>query len=83
MVTATYNVTSEGQNQPDEQIDKLLFNEDGFPFELVSLALLVAIIGAVLLEKREKRSGRPCNSTWHSRWRSSSSAPGELWRGGT
>ena len=56
MATATYNATSEGQNPPDEQIASLLFNEYGFPFELVSLALLVAIIGAVLLAKREKRT---------------------------
>ncbi|MFA6001030.1 MAG: NADH-quinone oxidoreductase subunit J, partial [Thermoleophilia bacterium] len=32
----------------------LLFNEYSFPFELVSLVLLVAVMGAVLLAKKEK-----------------------------
>jgi len=54
MATADYNSTSEAQNPSDESIAALLFNEYAFPFELVSLALLVAMIGAVLLAKKEK-----------------------------
>lgn len=54
MATADYNSTSEAQNPGDEQIASLLFNEYAFPFELVSLALLVAMVGAVLLAKKEK-----------------------------
>ena len=54
MATADYNATSEAQNPADEQIASLLFNEYAFPFELVSLALLVAMVGAVLLAKKEK-----------------------------
>lgn len=54
MATAEYNSTSEAQNPGDEQIASLLFNEYAFPFELVSLALLVAMVGAVLLAKKEK-----------------------------
>lgn len=54
MATADYNSTAEAQNPGDEQIASLLFNEYAFPFELVSLALLVAMIGAVLLAKKEK-----------------------------
>ncbi len=55
MATATYNAGTEIQNPPDEDIASLLFNEYGLPFELVSLALLVAMIGAVLLAKKEKQ----------------------------
>lgn len=55
MATATYNAGAEIQNPPDEDIAALLFNEYGLPFELVSLALLVAMIGAVLLAKKEKQ----------------------------
>lgn len=54
MATADYNSTAEAQNPGDEQIASLLFNEYAFPFELVSLALLVAMVGAVLLAKKEK-----------------------------
>ncbi|MHB9111107.1 MAG: NADH-quinone oxidoreductase subunit J family protein [Thermoleophilia bacterium] len=54
MATADYNSTTEAQNPGDEQIASLLFNEYAFPFELVSLALLVAMVGAVLLAKKEK-----------------------------
>jgi len=53
MSTADYNATAEAQNPGDEQIASLLFNEYAFPFELVSLALLVAMVGAVLLAKKE------------------------------
>jgi len=54
MGTASYNAISESQNPSDDDIASLLFNEYAFPFELVSLALLVAMIGAVLLAKKEK-----------------------------
>ncbi len=54
MGSAAYNAVGEAQNPTDENIASLLFNEYAFPFELVSLALLVAMIGAVILAKKEK-----------------------------
>ncbi len=54
MGTATYNATVESQNPSDDQVASLIFNEYALPFELVSIALLVAMIGAVLLAKKEK-----------------------------
>jgi NADH:ubiquinone oxidoreductase subunit 6 (subunit J) len=56
MGTAGYNAMSEAQNPSDESIASILFNEYAFPFELVSVALLVAMVGAVLLAKKEKSS---------------------------
>lgn len=54
MVRADFNATSEIQNPADEEIATVLFNDYTFPFELVSLVLLVAVVGAVLLAKKEK-----------------------------
>lgn len=54
MATADFNATDEMHNPPDEEIAAMLFNDYTFPFELVSLVLLVAVAGAVLLAKREK-----------------------------
>jgi NADH:ubiquinone oxidoreductase subunit 6 (subunit J) len=53
--TASYNTTDVGQNPPDETMAELLFTEYSFPFELVSLVLLVAMVGAILLARRERR----------------------------
>jgi NADH-quinone oxidoreductase subunit J len=36
------------------QISALLFNRYVFPFELVSLVLLAAMIGAIVLARREE-----------------------------
>lgn len=55
MATANYNATKDAQNPSDDAIASLLFNEYAFPFELVSLALLVAMIGAVILAMKEKK----------------------------
>lgn len=52
--TSTYNSATEAQNPGTTDLSNLLFNEYAFPFELVSLVLLVAVVGAVLLAKREK-----------------------------
>ena len=38
-----------------EQMSSLLFNRYVFPFELVSLVLLAALIGAIVLARREER----------------------------
>ncbi|MFA5802961.1 MAG: NADH-quinone oxidoreductase subunit J [Thermoleophilia bacterium] len=54
MATADFNASETSQNPVDEDIATMLFNEYSFPFELVSLVLLVAVIGAVLLAKKEK-----------------------------
>jgi NADH-quinone oxidoreductase subunit J len=53
--TASYDATETAQNPADETVAELIFNVYTFPFEVVSLVLLVAIIGAVLLAKREKQ----------------------------
>ncbi len=50
-----YNYAPKPQNPTTAQLSRLLFNQYALPFELVSLVLLVAIAGAVLLAKREKR----------------------------
>jgi NADH-quinone oxidoreductase subunit J len=36
-----------------EEVGKLLFNTFGFPFELISLLLTVAVVGVVVLAKRK------------------------------
>lgn len=53
--TASYSSLEAAQNPADEELSELIFRSYAFPFELVSLVLLVAIIGAVLLAKREKQ----------------------------
>ena len=55
LATAGYNSTDVSQNPADEAIAHLLFNDYAFPFEMVSLVLLVAIVGAILLAKKEDR----------------------------
>lgn len=55
IATADFNTTELGQNPGDEAIAQLLFNDYAFPFEMVSLVLLVAVVGAILLAKKEKR----------------------------
>ena len=52
--SADYNSAGSSQNPGTADLSSLLFNQYAFPFELVSLVLLVAIIGAVLLAKKEK-----------------------------
>ena len=53
--SANYHSESVTQNPEDEKIADMVFNTYAFPFEVVSLVLLVAIVGAVLLAKREKQ----------------------------
>jgi NADH-quinone oxidoreductase subunit J len=53
--SARYDAVNELQNPADEEVSRLIFDNYAFPFEVVSLVLLVAIIGAVLLAKREKQ----------------------------
>ena len=55
LATANYSSTDVGHNPSEETIAQLLFNEYAFPFEMVSLVLLVAMVGAILLAKKEKR----------------------------
>ena len=55
LTRASFNSTPGPQNPGTAGLSKLLFNQYVFPFELVSLVLLVAIVGAVLLAKRERR----------------------------
>lgn len=54
LATAGYNSTDQAQNPSDEAIAELLFNDYAFAFEAVSLVLLVAMVGAILLAKKEK-----------------------------
>lgn len=53
--TAWYNSTEAARNPSTEELAKILFNDYALPFELVSLVLLVAIVGAVLLAKKERK----------------------------
>lgn len=53
--SASYRAEDIAQNPADETLAELVFNDYTYPFELVSLVLLVAIVGAVLLAKREKQ----------------------------
>lgn len=52
--SAHYNAANTAQNPTTNDLASMLFNQYAFPFELVSLVLLVAIIGAILLAKKEK-----------------------------
>lgn len=47
--------TEQGQNPSDETIASLLFTDYTFPFELVSLVLLVAMVGAIMLARKERQ----------------------------
>lgn len=53
--TAWYDSTETAQNPSTEELARMLFNDYALPFELVSLVLLVAIVGAVLLAKKERQ----------------------------
>ncbi len=49
------NSSSEAMNPDTRGIADILFNDYAFPFEVLSLVLLVAIVGAVLLASKEKQ----------------------------
>lgn len=55
IAVANFNTVDPGQNPSDETIATLLFTDYAFPFELVSLVLLVAMVGAILLARKERR----------------------------
>ncbi|MBE0428703.1 MAG: NADH-quinone oxidoreductase subunit J [Thermoleophilia bacterium] len=55
LATAAYDSSEEALNPPDEEMARLLFQDYSFPFEVLSLVLLVAIMGAILLAMRERR----------------------------
>lgn len=55
IAVANFNAVDQGQNPSDETIATLLFTDYAFPFELVSLVLLVAMVGAILLARKERR----------------------------
>ena len=63
-----------------ESVSHLLLSEYLFPFELVGLLLTVAVIGAVLLARREAPGGRGARIPVHPR--TSVGAPGGEPRGG-
>ena len=48
------DVGEKSMNLSLEQLSELLFNRYVFPFELVSLVLLAAMIGAIVLARREE-----------------------------
>ncbi len=54
--SARFSAGSAPKNPSTANLASLLFNQYAFPFELASLVLLVAIVGAVLLAMRERRS---------------------------
>ncbi len=53
--SARYDATDASLNPDTRGIADILFNDYAFPFELVSLVLLVAMVGAVLLAGKEKK----------------------------
>ena len=53
--TARYNAADTAKNPGTSGLATLLFKQYAFPFELVSLVLLVAIVGAILLAKKERQ----------------------------
>ncbi len=55
LASARYNASPESMNLPTREMASLMFNQYAFPFELVSLVLLVAMVGAVLLASKEKK----------------------------
>lgn len=56
LATARYmNSSSEVMNPGTRDMADILFNQYAFPFEVLSLVLLVAIVGAVLLAAKEKK----------------------------
>ena len=56
LTTARYmNSSSEAMSPDTKGIADILFNDYAFPFEVVSLVLLVAMVGAVLLASKEKQ----------------------------
>lgn len=55
LATAHYEAATESQNPTTDKLSSMLFNQYAFPFELVSLVLLVAIVGAILLARKEKQ----------------------------
>jgi NADH-quinone oxidoreductase subunit J len=52
---ASFSTTPGPRNPGTSDLSNLLFDQYAFPFELVSLVLLVAIVGAILLARRERR----------------------------
>jgi NADH-quinone oxidoreductase subunit J len=46
--------TEEALSRNTEVIGKLLYTKFIFPFEVVSIVLLVALVGAIVLIKKEK-----------------------------
>ena len=44
---------TESHNPALQVLSKALFNEYVYPFELVSVVLLAAVVGAILLARRE------------------------------
>lgn len=55
LVTASYDASETAANPDTAGLAEMLFNDYALPFEVVSLVLLVAIVGAVLLAKKEKK----------------------------
>lgn len=55
LATSYYDTTEKAANPDTARLAEMLFNDYALPFEVVSLVLLVAIVGAVLLAKKEKK----------------------------
>jgi NADH-quinone oxidoreductase subunit J len=55
LATARYSSALESMYVDTRDIADILFNQYAFPFEAVSLVLLVAMVGAVLLAAKEKK----------------------------
>lgn len=55
LTTARYDASAVALNPDTRGVAYILFNDYAFPFEVVSLVLLVAMVGAVILASKEKK----------------------------
>ncbi len=52
---AAYDASPDSLNPTTREVADILFNQYTFPFEIVSLVLLAAIVGAVLMASKERK----------------------------
>lgn len=55
LASSDFNTTEAGANPSTEEVSHIIFDQYAFPFEVASLVLLVAMVGAVLLASKERK----------------------------
>jgi NADH-quinone oxidoreductase subunit J len=55
LASARYSSTAQSMNPDTHGLADILFNDYAFPFEVVSLVLLVAMVGAVVMASKERK----------------------------